>query len=115
MKRIIYTLVIGASLSLPLIFLPAASRAQTYEGDTRQDAVQEWFKARDVNGRREWMERGRDPRTERWGRRPAQLGSQGQGNSVPLNEGQVFLIIAGLGLGAKMLYDRRRNAARNMI
>ncbi|HVV04842.1 MAG TPA: hypothetical protein VHC96_11505 [Puia sp.] len=29
------------------------------------------------------------------------------GNSVPLDEAVVFLMVAGLGLGAKMLYDVR--------
>jgi hypothetical protein len=29
------------------------------------------------------------------------------GNSVPLDGGVVFLLVAGLGLGAKMLYDTR--------
>jgi len=37
-----------------------------------------------------------------------QQGQQGQGrNSVPLDGGTVFLMIAGLGLGAKMLYDAK--------
>ena len=37
-------------------------------------------------------------------------------NSVPLNEGTVFLVVAGLGLGAKMLYDqRRRNVVNSVI
>ena len=37
------------------------------------------------------------------------------GNTVPLNEGQIFLIVAGLGLGAKMLYDRRKNAIKSVL
>lgn len=36
-------------------------------------------------------------------------------NSVPLNEGEIFLLIAGLGLGAKMLYDRRKHTAKSVI
>lgn len=38
-----------------------------------------------------------------------QQGVQGQsgGNSVPLDGGTVFLLMAGLGLGAKLLYDAR--------
>jgi|HubBroStandDraft_3_1064219.scaffolds.fasta_scaffold1399714_1 hypothetical protein len=31
----------------------------------------------------------------------------GKGNSVPLGAGTIFLFAAGLGLGAKMLFDRR--------
>jgi len=30
------------------------------------------------------------------------------GNSVPVNGGVVFLVVAGLGLGAKMLYDSNK-------
>jgi len=32
---------------------------------------------------------------------------QGTGNSVPLDGGVVFLMVAGLGLGAKLIYDAR--------
>jgi len=42
-------------------------------------------------------------------------GMPGPGNSVPLNEGQIFLIIAGLGLGAKMLYDRRKKVEKSVV
>ncbi|HVU58050.1 MAG TPA: hypothetical protein VHD83_23475 [Puia sp.] len=42
-----------------------------------------------------------------YGQQGAQ-GQQGQGgNSVPLDGGTVFLMVAGLGLGAKMLYDAK--------
>jgi len=30
------------------------------------------------------------------------------GNSVPVNGGLVFLVIAGVGLGVKMIYDRKQ-------
>ena len=36
-------------------------------------------------------------------------------NSVPLDKGTVFLVVAGLGLGAKMIYDRRRQAEKSVI
>jgi len=36
-------------------------------------------------------------------------------NSVPLDKGTVFLVVAGLGLGAKVLYDRRRNVINSVI
>ena len=36
-------------------------------------------------------------------------------NSVPLNEGQILLIVAGLGLGAKMIYDRRKKAIKSVL
>lgn len=32
---------------------------------------------------------------------------QGTGNSVPLDGGVVFLMVAGLGLGAKLIYDAK--------
>jgi len=32
----------------------------------------------------------------------------GSGNTVPFNGGLVILVIAGAGLGAKMIYDRKR-------
>jgi len=42
-----------------------------------------------------------------YGRQGTQ-GQQGQqGNSVPLDGGTVFLMLAGLGLGAKLLYDAK--------
>lgn len=47
---------------------------------------------------------------------PGQLsGYPGAPNSVPLNEGQIFLIVAGLGLGAKILYDRRRKTEKGLV
>jgi hypothetical protein len=36
---------------------------------------------------------------------PARGGSGSGGNSVPVNGGLVFLLVAGLGLGAKRAYD----------
>jgi hypothetical protein len=41
-----------------------------------------------------------------YGQQGAQ-GTQAQGNSVPLDGGTVFLMMAGLGLGAKLLYDAK--------
>jgi hypothetical protein len=38
------------------------------------------------------------------------------GNSVPLDRGVVFLVMAGLGLGAKLIYDAKaqKNVAANI-
>jgi len=38
---------------------------------------------------------------------PSQDCPPGTGNSVPLDGGVVFLMVAGLGLGAKLIYDAR--------
>jgi hypothetical protein len=38
---------------------------------------------------------------------PLEPTAGGKGNSVPLGAGTIFLFAAGLGLGAKMLFDRR--------
>jgi len=97
MRRIIYTLALAALMAVPCIFLPFSSKA---DGPTQPRDPREWYWARDVSGRAQWMERQRllrDPFA-----RPM------AGTSVPLNEGQIFLILAGLGLGARMIYAKRR-------
>jgi len=119
MRRIIYTLALGAVMAVTLMLTPVISRAQdgdnndddnTYFGQRQEnhDPVVEWFKARDIHGRTHWMERGMvDPFTHRPLGSPRLPGDPG--NSVPLDEGTIFLLIAGLGLGAKILYDRRKS------
>ena len=102
MKRIIYTLALGAILAAPLVLLPGNSRANGPQNGPQDNG--DWYRARDIHGVDQWYQRN-------FGRRPMPgsiPGMPGPGNSVPLNEGQIFLIIAGLGLGAKMLYDRRK-------
>jgi len=104
MRRIIYTLALGVVMAAPCTFLPFDSKANGPR-DTRDP--REWYWSRDVSGRAQWMERQRllrDPFA-----RPM------SGTSVPLNEGQIFLILAGLGLGVKMLYDRRKQTAKVVI
>jgi len=107
MKRIIYTLALGAILAAPLVLLPGSSRANGPQNDPREDM----YRARDIHGVDQWYQRN-------FGRRPMPgsiPGMPGPGNSVPLNEGQIFLIIAGLGLGAKMLYDRRKKVEKSVV
>jgi len=113
MKKIIYPLALGALLAAPLVFLPQNSRANG-PGDNNNDQGQDWYRARDVQGKSEWYQRqyGRRPLP---GSIPGMPGVPGAPGSVPLNEGQIFLILAGLGLGAKMLYDRRKNAEKNVV
>jgi len=97
MRRIIYTLALGVVMAAPCTLLPFTSKAN---GPTDARDPGQWYWSRDVSGRAQWMERQRllcDPFA-----RPM------AGTSVPLNGGQIFLILAGLGLGAKMLYDRRK-------
>jgi len=105
MKTIIYTLALGAILAAPLVLLPGSSRANDPRDPT------DYYRARDIHGVDQWYQRN-------FGRRPmpgSVPGMPGPGNSVPLNEGQVFLIIAGLGLGAKILYDRRKKIEKSVV
>ncbi|MBN9385212.1 MAG: hypothetical protein J0H74_30930 [Chitinophagaceae bacterium] len=101
MKKIIYPLALGALLAAPFVLLPGSSRANNPWDNN--DNKNDYYRARDVDGKSEWWQR--DPRARRM--MPGQVPGM-PGNSVPLNEGQIFLILAGLGLGAKILYDRRR-------
>jgi hypothetical protein len=110
MKKIIYPLALGALLAAPLVLLPGSSRANG-PWDNNNENNDDYYRARDKNGTLEWWKK--DPRARRFV--PGQLpGYPGAPNSVPLNEGQIFLIVAGLGLGAKMLYDRRRKTEKGM-
>jgi hypothetical protein len=114
---------LGAIMAAPLIMLtPVTSRAGDrdpyYNAQPREkhDAVQEWFEARDIRGRQEFLERDRDlggpnHRPLFGPDRPAGV----PGNSVPLDEGTIFLLVAGLGLGVKMLYDRRKKVENSAI
>ena len=82
-------------------FLPFNGRAN---GPTDPRDPRQFYWARDVSGRAQWMER------ERLLRNP--FARPMAGTSVPLNEGQIFLILAGLGLGARMLYSHRKQLAK---
>ena len=82
MKKIFKKLVMGALILVPLMFAPHISRANIIS-----DLVH-WLKG-DKDDKKEKKEKDRDS----------------SGNSVPVDGGVVFLLVAGLGLGAKMLYD----------
>ena len=107
------TVEFGANIGWNLANISYAdNNGDTYYNQIHQnrehDAVQEWFKARDVRGNTVWLERGLvDPFSHRPVFGPNPPGSPG--NSVPLNEGTIFLLIAGVLLGVKILYDRRKN------
>lgn len=106
---------LGALLAAPFVLLPGSSRANgPRDKDDNQgndDKDKGYYRARDADGRSEWWQD--DPRTCRMS--PTQVPPGTPGNSVPLNEGQIFLIIAGLGLGAKMLYDHRKDAGKRVV
>jgi len=99
---------LGAMLAAPFVFLPGSSRANNPQDDPG------YYRARDIHGVDQWYQRnfGRRPVPGSVPGIPGVPGMPGQGNSVPLNEGQIFLIVAGLGLGAKMLYDRRKHVQK---
>ena len=109
-------------MAAPMMLTPVTSKAG--DGDTyynqihrdRSDAVWDWFRARDVRDGRGWLDRGRELRDPFDSRPRFGPGAQGTpGNSVPLDQGTVLLLIAGLGLGFKMLYDRRKKVENSVI
>ncbi|MDO6430064.1 hypothetical protein Q4E93_05680 [Flavitalea sp. BT771] len=88
MKKIFRKIAMGALILAPLMFAPHISKANIIS-----DLVH-WLKGDkddkgDKGDKRERKEKDRDS----------------SGNSVPVNGGVVFLVVAGLGLGTKMLYD----------
>jgi len=91
MRKMIRTLVFGAVIAAPLILAPHQSKAGIIT-----DILTGIF--------------GKDKKTTT----PTDPNCP-PGTSVPLNEGQVFLIVAGLGLGAKLLYDRHRKHVTKSI
>jgi len=89
MRKMIRTLVFGVVIAAPLILVPHQSRA----GIISDILTTIFGKDKDKD----------KPKTNT----PT--------NSVPLNGGEIFLIVAGLGLGGKLLYDRHRKHATNSI
>ena len=82
MRKMIRTLVFGVVIAAPLILAPHQSRAGIIS-----DILTAIF--------------GKDKEKDK----PKTTTPT---NSVPLNGGEIFLIVAGLGLGGKLLYDRHR-------
>ena len=78
MKKIFKKLVMGALILAPLMFAPHTSKANIIT-----DIIH-------------WITGDKDDKKDK---------KESSGNSVPVNGGVVFLVVAGLGLGAKMLYD----------
>ncbi len=89
MRKMLRTLVFGVVIAAPLLLVPHQSKANGFL-DGLENIIKSIF-----DGDRKKHTSGAP-------------GTTTSGNSVPLNEGQVFLIIAGLGLGAKMIYDNRK-------
>lgn len=87
MRKMIRTLVFGVVIAAPLILVPHQSKAGIIT-----DILTAIF--------------GKDKDKDK---------DKPTTNSVPLNEGQILLIVAGLGLGAKVLYDRRKRTTKSVI
>jgi hypothetical protein len=79
MKKISKKIAMGALVLAPLMFTPHISRANIFSN------FMHWLHA------------------DKKDKKDKDKGNSG--NSVPVNGGVVFLIVAGLGLGTKMLYD----------
>ncbi|MBN9385211.1 MAG: hypothetical protein J0H74_30925 [Chitinophagaceae bacterium] len=96
MRKMFRTLVFGVVLATPLLLAPHQSQAGII-----QDILTALFGKNDNKQGQNNNNQGGN--------------NCSPGTSVPLNEGQVLLIIAGLGLGAKMLYNRRKLATKSVI
>jgi hypothetical protein len=83
MKKIFKKLVMGALILAPLMFAPHTSKANIIT-----DIIH-------------WITGDKDDKKDK---------KDTSGNSVPVNGGVVFLVVAGLGLGAKMLYDYNKKS-----
>ncbi len=88
MRKMIRTMVFGVVIAAPLLLVPHQSKAGGL-----LDFIKEI-----IGG-----DKDKKPKTGT----PT--------NSVPLDKGTVFLVVAGLGLGVKMIYDRRRNVEKSVI
>jgi hypothetical protein len=127
MGRIIYNLVLGTTMAALFVLTPVISKANTGDPDNNDDTyygqqhqnhdiISDWFRTRDVHGREHWHLRDlRDPYDSRPGFDPSSGTPGAPGNSVPLDEGTVFLLIVGLTLGAKMLYHRRKELKAKLL
>ena len=93
MRKMLRTLVFGVVIATPLLLVPHQSKA----GNIFQDIGKIIHDLLD----------GKDNKHKST--------TPGTSNSVPLNEGTVFLVIAGLGLGVKMIYDRRKQVENAVI
>jgi len=98
MRKMIRTMVFGVVIAAPLLLVPHQSKAGGILGGLG-DFLKELLGGKDKNPNA--------PGNGWAGTKPT--------NSVPLDGGTVFLVVAGLGLGAKVLYDRRRNVVNSVI
>jgi hypothetical protein len=93
MRKMIRTLVFGVVIAAPLLLVPHQSKAGIIGDILSALFGKDKDKDKDKNKNK----------------------SSTPTNSVPLNEGQILLIIAGLGLGAKMIYDQRKSSEKSVI
>ena len=84
MKKIFKKFVMGALILAPLMAAPHTSKANIV-GD-----LLDWITGGDKD-KKEKKDKDKE--------------KDSSGNSVPVDGGLVFLVVAGLGLGGKMLYD----------
>ena len=95
--------VVAVMLFVAPMFVPVRSKAEGFSDFLRSLFHDE--QRRGVNDRRDLWQHP-DPRDPR-----GQPTSGGAGNSVPFDGGLVFLLAAGLGLGAGMVYSRNKRVA----
>jgi hypothetical protein len=94
--------VVAVMLFVAPMFVPVRSKAEGFSDFLRSLFRDEQQHRDNLDNRRDLWQRP-DPRDPR-----AQPTSGGAGNSVPLDGGMVFLLAAGLVLGAGMVYSRNR-------
>src|ERR1700677_5282545 len=97
--------VVAVMLFVAPMFVPVRSKAGGFS-DFLRSLFHDEQQRREVNSQRDLWQRPLDPRDPR-----AQPTSGGASNSVPLDGGLVFLLVAGLGLGAGMVYSRNKRVA----
>lgn len=95
--------VVAVMLFVAPMFVPVRSNAEGFSDFLRSLFHDEQQHRQNLDNRHDGWQRPPDPRA------PSAPG--GAGNSVPLDGGLVFLLAAGLVLGAGMVYSRNRREA----
>lgn len=106
MRKMFKTLVFGVIIATPLLLAPHKSQAGIIK-----DILEAIFGKND-NDNNQGNHYGKDNNP---GNHYGNDKDKKSSASVPLNEGQILLIVAGLGLGAKMLYDRHGKQTTNSV
>jgi len=102
MRKMIRTMVFGVVIAAPLLLVPHQSKAGGILG-----GLGDFLK--------ELLGDSKDKNPNAPGNGWAGTNPNKPTNSVPLDKGTVFLVVAGLGLGVKMIYDRRRHVVKSVI